>query len=101
MQIYVHTDTNVEGNGDMAAHVQGEVATALSRFSVGLTRVEVHLGDGSAGRATDSDTRCLSEARPEGPTPLTVTDDADSVDAALSGALRRLENLRTTQPGAW
>ncbi len=99
MQIYVHTDNNINGTGRMSAHVEDEVATALSRFSDHITRVEVHLSDESAGRATNADIRCMIEARLEGQTPVTVTDDADSVDTALTGALRRLNNLLASHEG--
>ena len=83
MQIYVRTDTNIDGSGKLTAYVEGEVAAALSRFSDHITRVEVHLSDESGGRATGADVRCMIEARPAGQTPVTVTDDAGSVDAAL------------------
>ncbi len=99
MQIYVHTDSNIDGTGEMAAYVEGEVATALSRFSDHITRVDVHLSDESAGRVTDADIRCMIEARPEGQTPVTVTDDAGSVDAALDGAIHRLDHLLASHEG--
>jgi ribosome-associated translation inhibitor RaiA len=99
MQIHVHTDNNIDGTDKMTAHVEREVATALSRFSDHLTRVEVHLSDESAGRVTDADIRCMIEARPEGQTPVTVTDDAGSVDAALKGAIHRLNHLLASQEG--
>ena len=99
MQIHVHTDTNIHGTDELTGRVEGEVATALSRFADHLTRVEVHLSDESAGRVTDSDIRCLIEARPEGRNPVTVTDDADSVDAALIGALHRMDHLLASHEG--
>lgn len=99
MQIYVHTDNNIDGTGEMTAYVEREVATALSRFSGHLTRVEVHLSDESAGRATEADIRCMIEARPEGQTPVAVTDNAGSVDSALRGAIHRLDHLLARHEG--
>ena len=99
MQIYVHTDNNIDGTGEMTAHVEREVATALSRFSDYITRVEVHLSDESAGRATEADIRCMIEARPTGQPPVTVTDDAGSVDTALKGAIHRLDHLLASHEG--
>jgi len=49
--------------------------------------------------ATDADIRCLIEARPEGQTAVTVTDNADSVDAALKGAIHRLDHLLASHEG--
>ena len=83
----------------MTARVEAEIGAALSRLSDHLTRVEVHLSDESAGRVTDADIRRMIEARPEGPTPVTVTDSAGSVEAALNGALRRLTHLLTSDEG--
>ncbi len=99
MQIYLHTDSNIDGTAEMSAHVESEVGTALSRFSDHLTRVDVHLSDESAGRVTEADTRCMIEARPEGQHPVSVTAHADSVDAALSEAVHRLDHLLSNQEG--
>ena len=99
MQIYVRTDNNIEGSVEMTAYVEREVASALSRFSDHITRVEVHLSDESAGRVTEADIRCMIEARPEGQTPVTVTNDAGSVDAALNGAIHRLNHLLASHEG--
>jgi hypothetical protein len=83
VQIYVRTDNNIVGGGKLTAYVEGEVAAALSRFSDHITRIEVHLSDESGGRATDANIRCMIKARPAGQAPVTVTDDAGSVDAAF------------------
>ncbi len=99
MQILVNTDNNISGTAQMTDHVESEVATALARFSDHITRVEVHLSDQSAGRATEADIRCTIEARPGGRTPVTVTDNADSVEAALAGAIHRLDHLLASQEG--
>ncbi len=99
MEITVHTDNNIRGTEEMTGRVEAEVASALSRFSDRLTRVDVHLSDQSAGRVTESDIRCLVEARPRRRTAVTVTDDAGSVDAAVTGALQRLDHLLTTDEG--
>jgi ribosome-associated translation inhibitor RaiA len=99
MQINVRTDTNIDGAGRLTAYVEGEVAAALSRFSDHLTRIDVHLSDESGGRATGADIRCMIEARPAGQAPVTVTDDAGSVEAALTGALHRLHHLLESHEG--
>ena len=99
MQIYVHTDNNIDGSGELTAYVEREVADALSRFSDHITRIEVHLSDESGGRATAADIRCMIEARPAGRTPVTVTENAGSVDAALMGAIHRLNRLLESHEG--
>ena len=99
MQIYVRTDNNIDGSGKLTAYVEGEIAAALSRFSDHITRIEVHLSDESGGRATGADIRCTIQARLAGQTPLTVTDDAGSVDAALVGGIHRLNHLLESHEG--
>ena len=99
MQIYVDTDTNIDSGGSLTAYVEGEVAAALSRFSDHITRIEVHLSDESGGRANGAAIRCMIQARPVGQTPVTVTDDAGSVDAALAGAIQRLNHLLKKHEG--
>ena len=99
MEIYVRTDNNIDGSGKLTAYVEREVAAALSRFSDHITRIDVHLSDESGGRATGADIRCMIEARPAGQTPVTVTDDAGSVDAALTGAIHRLSHLLESHEG--
>ena len=50
MQIQVNTDNNIEGRDELARRVEAGIEAALSRFSDQITRVEVHLGDESAGQ---------------------------------------------------
>jgi ribosome-associated translation inhibitor RaiA len=99
MQIYVRTDTNIDSGDTLTAYVEREVAAALSRFSDHITRIEVHLSDESGGRAGGAAIRCMLQARPAGQTPVTVTDDAATVDAALAGAIHRLTHLLESHEG--
>ena len=90
MQVIVNTDHNIalteESIGAMEAHVSEKLEHVSSR----LTRVEVHLSSESAGRSTGDDIRCRLEARPEGRNSEIVTDDASTVDDAVSRALGKL-----------
>lgn len=91
MQIEVSTDNSVVGSEALVAQVEAVVTDALDRFSDRLTRVEVHLGDESAGRSTPSDMRCMIEARPAGMQPIAVSESAATSDAALSGAVHKMQ----------
>ncbi len=97
MEIQVNTDTNVEGGDAFSEQIETDLAAALNRFEDRLTRVEVHLGNESAGRTTGNDFRCLIEARPTGMTPVTVTHHAASLPEALDGATDKLESLLTSK----
>ncbi len=99
MQIQVNTDANIDGREELARRVEIQVGTALARFGQRLTRVEVHLGDESAGRSGGADMRCVLEARPAGLDPVAVTHHAATVDEACSGATQKLRNLLDSRFG--
>lgn len=99
MQVQVNTDDNVEGREALIAEVEAAVGAALSRFAHQLTRVEVHLGDESAGRSSGADKRCAMEARPAGRQPVTVTHHATTLAEAYGGAAQKLQNLLTSALG--
>jgi hypothetical protein len=99
MQIRVNTDGNVVGREDLDRQVEAEVDTALARFRDRLTRVEIHLGDESAGTSTVADMRCTIEARPAGQQPVAVTHHADTIDEACRGAAQKLQALLESKFG--
>ncbi|WP_010205265.1 HPF/RaiA family ribosome-associated protein [Salinibacterium sp. PAMC 21357] len=99
MQVVVNTDNNITLNENAIREVEAEVQSKLSHFSSHLTRVEVHLSDESAGRSSGGDIQCRLEARPEGRTPELATDNASAVDAALNGALRKMQHVLDTTFG--
>ena len=90
MDVQINTANNVEGREALTQHLEGAVRERLSRFSDRLTRVEIHVGDEGGDRDTGRDKRCVAEARPAGLDPVTVSDQADSIDQAASGALGKL-----------
>jgi RNA binding exosome subunit len=99
MQVIVNTDHNITLSEDSISEMESVVETSLGHFGTRLTRVEVHLSDGSAGRSTGDDIRCQLEARPEGLNPEFATDNASSVDDALSGALKKMQHVLDTTFG--
>lgn len=99
MQVIVNTDHNIALSEESIGELESVVDTALGRFASHLTRVEVHLSDESGGRGTSDGIRCRLEARPEGRNPEFATEDAATVDAAVSGALRKLTQVLDTTFG--
>ncbi|MFO7592386.1 MAG: HPF/RaiA family ribosome-associated protein [Acidimicrobiia bacterium] len=93
MQIQVNSDKNVDAREELVRQVEADVDAALSRFNDRLTRVEVHVGDESAGRSSGADMRCTIEARPAGQQPVAVTHHADTLDEAYRGAAQKLQKL--------
>lgn len=97
MQIAVHTDNTIVGHDVLTSRVAAEVEEALVRFESRVTRVEVHLSDESAGRATQNDLRCVIEAFLEGQSPAVASDHVDTVDQAVRGAAHRLDRVLESQ----
>ena len=90
MQIQINTANNVEGRDALIGQLEQDVRSSLSRFEDRLTRVELHVGDEDGPGRGGKDKRCVIEARPSGLAPVTVTDEAGSIDQATSGALDKL-----------
>ncbi len=106
MQIHVNTDHNIAGHEALANWATQEVQRAVSRFAEHITRVEVHVGDETGHKNGPSSMRCMMEARHEGRPPLAVTDHADNLHQAVTGAADKLARLidnslgRATRPVA-
>ncbi len=99
MQVIINTDHNIPLSEESISEMESLVESTLEYFASRLTRVEVHLTDGSAGRSTGDDIQCRLEARPEGLNPEFVTDNASSADAAVSGALSKMKHVLETTFG--
>jgi len=99
MQVIINTDKNIPLGESTIEELESLVTSTLEYVSSRLTRVEVHLSDGSAGRSTGDDIRCGIEARPAGRNPEFVTDNAATVDDALGGALDKMKHVLGTTFG--
>lgn len=97
VKIQVNTDTNIGGGADLAERTEAEISGALDRFKDRLTRIEVHLGNESAGRSTGEDFRCLIEARPARMDPVVVTHHAATLPDAIRGSTDKLEALLSSK----
>ena len=90
MQIQVNTDSNIKGSARMSAYFNETLHDALDRFQDQITSVQVHLSDENAGKEGSDDKRCLLEARLKGLKPVVVTNYAENIDIAVSGAIDKL-----------
>jgi ribosome-associated translation inhibitor RaiA len=91
MQIQVNTDSKIEGQQKLTAHVRSVVESALDRFSDRITRVEVHLSDQNGDKRGHDDKRCMMEARLKGRQPTAVTHHAATLGQAVEGAADRMQ----------
>lgn len=96
MQIQINTDKHVQHDASVVRHVEHTLESALARFGTQITRIEVHLRDENGERGGGNDRVCTLEARPGGRPPVAVTDKADTIAAAVTGAARKLQHLLTS-----
>lgn len=100
MQIQINTDKNVSGHEALAQSVEDVLRRVLSRFSDQITRIEVHLSDeNSAAKSGMTDKRCLLEVRLAGLQPIAVSEQAQTVGQAVTGAAQQMVNLLETELG--
>lgn len=92
MIIQINTDSNIEGATELAGQIKTVVRNNLERYSEQVTRVEVHLSDENSDRkfGTD-DKRCLLEVRLAGLRPISVSDQAATLEQAVDGAVEKLK----------
>lgn len=90
MHIEFSTDNHIDGREALAAHVQSVVAHALGHVSRHVTRVEVHASDANGGKGGAHDKHCSMEARIEGRQPTVVSDEAATLEQAVTGAAGKL-----------
>ncbi len=91
MIIQFNTDNNVKGSEKLEAKMEAILTDKLSRFSSNLSRIEIHLSDENADKEGQDDKRCLLEARIEGKQPIAVSDQANTHEQALNGAIEKLK----------
>jgi hypothetical protein len=99
MKIQVNTDDNIKGDELLSQRVETEIMSRLGRFSEHITRIEVHLSDENAAKGGANDKRCLIEVRLEGRKPEAVRESAATLEAAYSGAARKLGRLLESSLG--
>ena len=97
MQIHVNTDNNIEGSARMKTYFSDTLQDALSRFEDQIMRIEVHLSDENSHKEGNKDKRCLLEARLKGLKPVVVSNNAENIDIAVSGAIdKMIKSLEST-----
>lgn len=99
MKIQLNTDHNIQGDESLVRHTEQAVESALGRFGDRITRVEVHVHDNNAAKTGGDDKHCVMEARLEGLQPISASDHASQVAAAVTGAAKKLQRVLETTLG--
>ena len=92
MQIQFNTDKNVTGSEALIASSTSLISEELRRYSRQITRVEVHFSDEDGNKDGLNDKRCMVEARLAGMQPIAVTNQANTHEQAMVGALDKLKS---------
>ena len=97
MIIQFNTDKSIIGDESHQNYFTSLIEEGLKRYQSNLTRIEVHISDENGKKEGLDDMRCLLEARIEGKQPIAVTQQAETVELAVSGAISKLTaSLETT-----
>lgn len=92
MQVQVNHDNHVRIGEDVSERLTRALESSLAQFGDRITRVEMHFADENAGKGGDSDKRCMLEAHLANLTPVAVTYQAESLQLAFEGALKKLKH---------
>jgi hypothetical protein len=96
MKIQFNTDNNITGREELRRPLEDSISRSLDRFSDRITRVEVHLNDVNSHKGGPQDKRCMLEARLEGMQPVAVTNEANTHEEAVRGAISKLKTSLDT-----
>jgi len=99
MKIQFNTGRNIIGSEELRASLTSLISGELSRFKDHITRLEVHLSDEDSNKNGVNDKRCMIEARLEGMKPIAVTNNADTQEQAVTGAVDKLKSSLNTIQG--
>jgi len=100
MQIQINSDRNIQADERFNEIVADTLQSKLSRFADHITRIEVHVSDENGNTKHDSnDKRCLLEARLEGMDPVTVTENAETIGQAITGAAEKMQRKLSSVVG--
>ena len=96
MTILINTDKTITGEKRSIDFFTSQIAEALQRFESHITRIEVHLKDENGKKDGFNDVSCLIEARLEGRHPIAITNQANTIDLAVSGAIDKIKTAIET-----
>ncbi len=91
MTIQINTDNTLNGDKQQQDFFKSQITESLKRYQSHITRIEVHLKDENGKKDGLNDVSCILEARLEGRQPIAVTDQADTAELAVSGAIEKIK----------
>jgi hypothetical protein len=99
MKIQFNTDKTINGDERNKDFFSDLISKELERYKSHITRIEVHITDQNGIKEGLNDIKCLLEARLEGRQPIAVSEQADTIEKAVSGAIDNLKAVLETTLG--
>lgn len=91
MKIQFNTDKTINGEERNQDFFTSQIAEELNRYESHITRIEVHMSDENGKKEGRNNILCLLEARLEGRQPIAVSNQSDTIELAVSGAIDKLK----------
>ena len=91
MTIQINTDKTINGDKRSSRFIVSQITEALQRFESNITRIEVYLKDENGKKDGFNNISCLLEARLEGKQPIAITNQANTMDMAVTGAIDKIK----------
>jgi ribosome-associated translation inhibitor RaiA len=96
MKIQFNTDRTINGDERHLDFFTDQISEELTRYQTEISRIEAHVSDENGNKDGIKDIRCLLEARLEGRQPIAVSNQADNMELAVSGAIDKLKTSLDT-----
>jgi hypothetical protein len=90
MTIQLNSDNNLTLHEAFRTQLNTLITSELSRFGNHITRIEAHFSDENK-KEGQNDKLCKLEARLEGMKPIVVSNNGNTHDLAVKGAINKLK----------
>jgi hypothetical protein len=91
MIVLFQTDKNINGSEEYNSPFILQITEELKSFSGEITKIIAHVSDENAAKTGVNDKKCVLEVRVEGKQPIAVSFHANSVQAAVTGAIEKIK----------
>jgi ribosome-associated translation inhibitor RaiA len=91
MIIQYNTDKTINGDERHQDFFNSQIADEFKIYEPHITRIEVHLSSKNGKKDGLNDIECILETRLKGMKPIAVSNQADSIKFAVSGAIDKLK----------
>jgi ribosome-associated translation inhibitor RaiA len=91
MKIQINTDKTIKGNEIHQDLFITQIVKELDNYKSHIAYIEVHLSDQNGHKKGWDNIQCLLEAKLEGRQPIAVSNQANNIRSAMSGAIDKLK----------